>query len=41
MGFFYTKGFGGKHFGGGIVVDKHGARRAPFRFSLGRLNCFR
>jgi len=27
--------------GGGVVVDKHGARRAPFRFSLGRFSCFR
>lgn len=27
--------------GGGVIVDKHGVRRAPFRFSLGRLNCFR
>ena len=27
--------------GGGIIVDKHGARRAPFRFSIGRFSCFR
>jgi len=27
--------------GGGVIVDKHGPRRAPFRFSLGRFNCFR
>jgi hypothetical protein len=33
--------WGGKHAGGGIRVDKHGVHRNPFRFSLGRLNCFR
>lgn len=27
--------------GGGVIVDKNGAHRAPFRFSLGKLNCFR
>jgi hypothetical protein len=27
--------------GGGIVIDKHGARRAPFRFSFKGLNCFK
>lgn len=27
--------------GGGVIVDKHGPRRAPFRFSFGKLNCFR
>merc|ERR1712070_339499 len=31
MGLMWTKGFGGKHAGGGVVIDKHGARRAPFR----------
>ena len=41
MPFFYSKRFGGKHVSGGVVVDKHGARRAPWRFSLGGLNCFR
>jgi len=41
MPFFYTKGFGGKHVGGGVIVDKNGPRRAPWRFSLGKFNCFR
>jgi hypothetical protein len=27
--------------GGGVVVDKHGMRRAPFRFSFKGLNCFK
>jgi hypothetical protein len=27
--------------GGGVVIDKHGARRAPFRFSFKGLNCFK
>ncbi|KAH7552273.1 hypothetical protein BM1_09135 [Bipolaris maydis] len=27
--------------GGGIIVDKHGVRRAPFRISCGRFSCFR
>lgn len=27
--------------GGGVVVDKHGMRRAPFRISCGRFSCFR
>lgn len=27
--------------GGGVIVDKHGARRAPFRFSFKGLNCFK
>ncbi|KAL2032298.1 hypothetical protein VTO58DRAFT_105470 [Aureobasidium pullulans] len=41
MPFMWTKGWGGKHAGGGVIVDKHGPRRAPFRFSFGKLNCFR
>ncbi|KAL1302038.1 hypothetical protein AAFC00_002486 [Neodothiora populina] len=41
MGLMWTKGWGGKHAGGGVIVDKNGVRRAPFRFSLGKLNCFR
>jgi hypothetical protein len=27
--------------GGGIVADRHGVRRAPFRISFGRFSCFR
>ncbi|KAF2197282.1 hypothetical protein GQ43DRAFT_215502 [Delitschia confertaspora ATCC 74209] len=41
MGLMWTKQFGGRRAGGGVVVDKHGVRRAPFRFSLGRFSCFR
>ncbi|KAK6000418.1 hypothetical protein QM012_003664 [Aureobasidium pullulans] len=41
MPFMWTKGWGNKHAGGGVVVDKHGPHRAPFRFSLGKFNCFR
>ena len=41
MPFFYSKNWGGKHFGGGVIVDKHGARRAPWRFRIGKFNCFR
>ena len=24
-----------------VIADKNGVRRAPWRFSLGKLNCFR
>ncbi|PSK60492.1 hypothetical protein B9Z65_642 [Elsinoe australis] len=41
MGLMWTKNWGGRHGGGGVVVDRHGARRQPFRFSLGRFSCFR
>jgi len=41
MPFFYSKSVGGKHLGTGVTVDKHGARRQPWRFSIGRFNCFR
>lgn len=41
MPFFYSKGFGGRHFGTNVTVDRHGARRGPWRFSFGRFNCFR
>ena len=41
MPFFYSKGFGGRHFGGGVIADRHGVRRAPWRFSLGGFSCFR
>ncbi|KAF4552612.1 Hypothetical protein D9617_9g024010 [Elsinoe fawcettii] len=41
MGLMWTKHWGGRHGGGGVVVDKHGVRRAPFRISLGRFSCFR
>jgi hypothetical protein len=27
--------------GGGVVADRHGVRRAPFRLSCGRFSCFR
>ncbi|KAK7181349.1 hypothetical protein PSPO01_12643 [Paraphaeosphaeria sporulosa] len=41
MPLMWTKHFGGRHGGGGVIVDKHGARRAPFRISCGRFSCFR
>ncbi|KAG6353637.1 hypothetical protein INS49_005345 [Diaporthe citri] len=41
MPFFYSKGFGGKHFGTNVTADRHGVRRGPWRFSLGRFNCFK
>ena len=41
MPFFYSKGVGGRHVGTNVTVDRHGARRGPWRFSLGRFNCFR
>ncbi|KAF2257632.1 hypothetical protein CC78DRAFT_588232 [Lojkania enalia] len=33
MGLMWTKHWGGRHGGGGVVVDKHGVRRAPFRLT--------
>ncbi|EAT76584.1 hypothetical protein SNOG_16005 [Parastagonospora nodorum SN15] len=41
MGLMWHKGFGGRHAGGGVVADRHGVRRAPFRLSCGRFSCFR
>ena len=41
MPFFYSKNWGGKHFGGGVIADKNGVRRAPWRFRIGKFNCFR
>ncbi|KAI1059526.1 hypothetical protein LB506_008712 [Fusarium annulatum] len=37
----HTKGVGGRHFGTSVHVDKHGVRRGPWRFSLGKFSCFR
>ncbi|EJT71139.1 hypothetical protein GGTG_10399 [Gaeumannomyces tritici R3-111a-1] len=41
MPFFYSKAFGGRHFGTSVHADRHGVRRGPWRFSLGRFNCFK
>nr|RBQ84912.1 hypothetical protein FVER53263_20961 [Fusarium verticillioides] len=41
MGLFWSKGVGGRHFGTSVHVDKHGVRRGPWRFSLGKFSCFR
>lgn len=41
MGFFWSKGIGGKNFGTSVRVDKHGAHRGPWRFSLGKFSCFK
>jgi hypothetical protein len=41
MGFFYSKGFGGRRAGGTITADRHGVRRPVFRFRCCGLNCFR
>ncbi|KAI1631255.1 hypothetical protein F4809DRAFT_646597 [Biscogniauxia mediterranea] len=41
MPFFYSKHFGGKHFGTSVHASRHGVHRGPWRFSLGKFNCFR
>lgn len=41
MPFFYSKNFGGRHFGTNVVADRHGVRRGPWRFSFKGFNCFR
>ncbi|GAB1726395.1 hypothetical protein NU195Hw_Modified_27t1 [Hortaea werneckii] len=41
MGLMWTKHFGGKHAGTNVVVDRHGVRKGPWRFSLGKLSCFK
>lgn len=41
MGFFYSKSWGGKRFGGNVVADRHGVRRPTLRFRLFGFNCFR
>ncbi|KAH6976087.1 hypothetical protein BKA56DRAFT_588943 [Ilyonectria sp. MPI-CAGE-AT-0026] len=41
MGLFWGKGIGGKHFGTSVHVDRHGMRRGPWRFSMGKYSCFR
>ncbi|CAL3968415.1 unnamed protein product [Diplocarpon coronariae] len=41
MGFFYSKGFGGRRAGANITADRHGVRRPTFRFRFCGLNCFR
>ncbi|ROW07237.1 hypothetical protein VMCG_03755 [Cytospora schulzeri] len=41
MPFFWSKGFGGRHFGTNVTADRHGVRRGPWRLTLGKFNCFR
>ncbi|ROV90709.1 hypothetical protein VSDG_08278 [Cytospora chrysosperma] len=41
MPLFWSKGFGGRHFGTNVTVDRHGVRRGPWRVTLGKFNCFR
>ncbi|KAF4923380.1 hypothetical protein CGCVW01_v004707 [Colletotrichum viniferum] len=41
MPFFYSKPIGGKNFGTSVHADRHGIRRGPWRFRIGRFNCFR
>ncbi|KFH43929.1 hypothetical protein ACRE_053060 [Hapsidospora chrysogenum ATCC 11550] len=41
MGLFWGKGIGTRHFGTSVRVDRHGVRRGPWRFSLGKYSCFR
>ena len=38
MPLFYTKGFGGRYFNGGVTVDKNGVHK---RWNFGRLNPLR
>ncbi|KAI8232225.1 hypothetical protein K4K54_012232 [Colletotrichum sp. SAR 10_86] len=40
MPFFYSKPIGGKNFGTSVHADRHGIRRGPWRFRIGRFNCF-
>ncbi|KAH6693844.1 fungal-specific transcription factor domain-containing protein [Plectosphaerella plurivora] len=35
------KPVGGRRFGTNITADRHGVRRGPWRFRIGRFNCFR
>ncbi|CRK30003.1 hypothetical protein BN1708_005128, partial [Verticillium longisporum] len=41
MPFFYNKSVGGRRFGTSIQADRHGVRRGPWRFRIGRFNCFK
>ncbi|ORY69469.1 uncharacterized protein BCR38DRAFT_480657 [Pseudomassariella vexata] len=41
MPFFYSKHFGGRHFGTSIHASKNGVHRGPWRFSFGKFNCFK
>ncbi|EFW13470.1 hypothetical protein CPSG_09922 [Coccidioides posadasii str. Silveira] len=41
MPFFYSKRFGGRHISTGITVSRHGVRRQPWGFRLGKCLCFR
>ena len=41
MPFFYSKPIGGRRFGTSVRADKRGIHRGPWRFRIGRFNCFR
>ncbi|KAK1597206.1 uncharacterized protein LY79DRAFT_576923 [Colletotrichum navitas] len=41
MPFFYSKPIGGRNFGTSVHADRHGVRRGPWRFRIGRFQCFR
>ncbi|WDK15084.1 hypothetical protein CGRA01v4_06365 [Colletotrichum graminicola] len=41
MPFFYSKPIGGRNFGTSVHADRHGVRRGPWRFRIGRFHCFR
>ena len=41
MPFFYHKRIGTKNVSTGITVDRHGIRRSPWTFRLGRCFCFK
>jgi hypothetical protein len=37
----YVKRIGGRRFGTSVHVNRHGVRRGPWRFSLGKFSCFK
>lgn len=41
MPFFYHKRIGGRHVHTGVTVDRHGIRRSPWTFRIGRCFCFK
>ncbi|KAI1761035.1 hypothetical protein GGR53DRAFT_469727 [Hypoxylon sp. FL1150] len=41
MPFFYSKNFGGRHFGTNVTAGRHGVHRGPWRFSFRGFNCFK
>ncbi|KAI1338059.1 hypothetical protein F5Y15DRAFT_141797, partial [Xylariaceae sp. FL0016] len=41
MPFFYSKHFGNRHVGTSVHASRHGVHKGPWRFSLGKFNCFK